>query len=368
MLKIAPGLDVTFLTRPTSGLLEHAHCSGIVAFEDGELLAVYFHAVIEAHRKQAIYGVRKLPGAKSWEGPFLVSKDVKFARMEGNPVVWVAPDTRKLWLFYVTSWGGWSTCILRRKISTDRGHTWSKSEKIYGHISRVSKNPPILTSKGWYVLPASVEFRECTPLFYLSQDQGKTWEDVGARITVPEKDWPETNANKWGRLLDQPTVIEREDGSLYCLMRAYRPLGHMWETISQDGGLTWTPPRPSILPNPDGGFHMTRLQSGRVAIIYNHSATERNPLSVALSEDEGRSWTYRRNLCEFHPAAEKDPRDNFQYPTITQGPDGTLHATWSFGHSEQLGDVIKRVTDIQYASFSEEWVAERPFFEDTWEL
>jgi predicted neuraminidase len=370
MLKIADGIEITNLSQPTIGELEHAHCSGNVAFEDGELFAVFFHAIVEAHRKQAIFGTWKKPGEKEWSKPIVISKDVESWRMEGNPAIWIAPDTKKLWMFYITSWGGWSTCILRYKTSDDRGRTWSKSKKIHKHISRVSKNPPILTSKGLYILPTTIEFQECVPLFYISKDQGKKWRDVGARVLVPEKFWPPNKAetSKFpARQLDQPTIIERKDGSILCLMRAYRPLGKMYQTVSKDGGHTWSDAEPGILPNPDGGFHMIRLKSGNIAIIYNHSATARNPLSVAISEDEGVSWKYRRNIIEFHKDKEEDIEHNFQYPTICQGLDEKMHVTWSNGYSNP--DAANgRATDIQYTSFSEDWVKQQPYFEEEWKL
>jgi hypothetical protein len=123
---------------------------------------------------------------------------------------------------------------------------------------------------------------------------------------------------------------------------------------------------------------MLRLQSGNVAIIYNHSPTAdpnhgyiRNPVSVAISEDEGRTWKYRRNLCEYHAdePGKSDPNArSFGYPTMTQGADGRLHATWSFSHPEVRDGVRYGFTDIQYTTFTEKWVTEHAFFEGAWEL
>jgi predicted neuraminidase len=355
-IKIADGIKIETLTKPVIGSLHHAHCSGVVAFDDGELLVVYYHAVTEANRKQAIYGVRKLPG-KKWSEPFLVSKD-KPNRMEGNPVIWIAPDTKILWLFYVTSPGGWSVVTPKYKISEDRGKTWSKSKKIYWFISRGTKNPPILTTKGWYVLPAYVEFRDYFGAFYVSKDQGKHWKQANL-VKIPDEDVPN---QKWGRLVLQPTVIERKDGSLIAVMRAAKQLGKMYKTESFDGGLTWTPASPYVLPNPGGGFHWMRLKSGNIAVIYNHAPAEplnkceRNPVSIALSEDDGKTWAYRRNICEFlrddpnNPNDPKEFKNSFGYPTMTQGQDGIIH-----------------VTNIQYTSFTEDWIKKKKFFDSAFE-
>jgi len=378
MIKIAQGLTIETLTAPIVGLRHHAHCSGIVAFPDGELLSVFYWAITEANRKQAIYGVRKMPGENTWSPPFLVSKD-KPNRMEGNPAIWIAPDTGKLWLFYVSAFGGWSTCTPRFKTSDDRGHTWSKSTKLYWFISRGIKNPPILTSKGWYLLGAYVEFRDYFTVFFLSKDQGKIWRELPARVEVPPEHLPPGFSSEHkGRIVLQPTLVERADGSIFCLNRMSRPFGKMGQCESPDGGLTWTPATAGVLPNPGGGFHMLRLQSGNVAVIYNHSPTAetgdafmRNPVSVALSEDEGRTWAYRRNLCEYHSddPSQPDPfARSFGYPTMAQGADGRIHVTWSFSHPEDRDGQRFGFTDIQYTSFTEEWIKEQPFFEGPWDL
>lgn len=369
MIKIGEGLEVETLNTPKLGELHHAHCSGIVAFPDGELLAVFYWGITEAHHDQKIFAVRKEPDSNSWTDPEVIADDP--FRMVGNPAIWIAPDTNKLFLFFVRSWGGWAVCNPRYQTSGDRGKTWSKSKSIYWFISRGIKNPPIRTSRGWYVLPAYVEFRDYFSVFYISKDQGRTWKDSGARVKIPDDEVPDRVDRDWGRLVLQPTVIEREDKSLLALMRAKRPLGQMYKTESYDGGQTWTDAEPYILPNPGGGFHWMRLQSGNLCIIYNHAPVlpdhgfERNPLSVALSEDDGKTWSYRRNIMEAHD--EDIHRRIGGYPTMVQGEDGIIHATWSFADNVESNDQQVNVTNIKYTKFTEDWIKEREFFNEVWE-
>ncbi|MEX2682686.1 MAG: exo-alpha-sialidase [Candidatus Sigynarchaeota archaeon] len=372
MIKQANGISIETITTPVAGKLLHAHCSTIVAFPDGELVAAWYWAVKEAHIDEEIYISRKLPGQETWEQPKAWGLKSRFF-FDGNPVLWVAPDTGVLHLFYNAGWG-WSFVFAKHKTSTDRGRSWKDEKNVYPFVSRGVKNPPILTTKGTYVLPAYVEFKYLRGVFFISADKGKTWRQSSFVDLHPDL-VPAGYESKKGRQVEQPTVIERRDGSLLALFRNDgKPMRKMLESTSTDGGFTWTPATNGVLPNPAGGFHMMRLASGNIAIIYNHAPSpgneqkSRNPLSVALSEDDGVTWSYRKNLLEWHQddGGNAEP-ESFGYPTLSQGPDGRLHATWSRSHVISLNGVAQRVTDIQYTSFTETWVKERPFFEDAWE-
>ncbi|HME55735.1 MAG TPA: sialidase family protein [Candidatus Lokiarchaeia archaeon] len=389
MIKTADGITVETITKPVPGLLHHAHCPGIVAFPDGELLVVYYHAIKEGDRKQAIYAVRKTPGDDCWSSPVKIMSHPRM--MTGNPAIWIAPDTSKLWLFYVNSIDSWGMCNPRYVTSDDRGQRWSMPRKLYWFISRGIKNPPIMTSNDRYILPAYIEFLDYQGVFYLSDDKGKTWQERG-RVKITDNEIPEvvvqTRKKATGKLVLQPTVVERRDGSFWALMRASPPLGKMYQTTSTDGGETWSPAKPYLLPNPNGSFHMMRLQSGNLAIIYNHAPVldenpwfVPNPLSIALSEDDGVTWTCRRNIVEAHDDHVKQGIGG--EPTMTQSADGTIHATWSFSHPGKVnGKIYARsnfnqpeevylkhagFTDINYTSFTEDWIKEHHFFTSVFE-
>lgn len=374
MLKIANEINIKTLTEPVPDSLHHAHCSGIVAFDDGELLATWYHAITEANHNQQIYLSRKKANSEEWTKPVTMPDQSK-TRFDGNPVLWIAPDTKKLWMFYNVGYG-WSVCWAKCRTSDDRGETWTKPRNVYPFISRGVKNPPILTSKGWYVLPAYVEFKYLRGVFFISKNQGKSWKQSEKVDLHPDLIY-EGYEDRKGRQVEQPTVIERKDGSLLALCRNDgRPIRKALKTESFDGGFHWTPAVESNLPNPAGGFHMMRLSSGDIATIYNHAPAPdndrkwRNPLSIAISEDDCVSWKYRRNIVEWHPDDENDDgnRRTFEYPTLTQGADGTIHITWSYSHPENIDGKDYRFTDIQYTSVTEKWVKQKQYFENSWEL
>jgi len=57
--------------------------------------------------------------------------------------------------------------------------------------------------------------------------------------------------------------------------------------------------------------------------------TLRTPLTLALSEDDGATWPYWRNL----QVQDEEYRDNefgYSYPTLLQTRDGRLHVAYSY--------------------------------------
>jgi predicted neuraminidase len=62
---------------------------------------------------------------------------------------------------------------------------------------------------------------------------------------------------------------------------------------------------------------------------------------VSISTDQGQTWRWTRHL-------EDSPGQRFDYPSIVQGRDGQLHATYSYNLK-----TIKQVT------FDENWVKQQ---------
>jgi len=135
-----------------------------------------------------------------------------------------------------------------------------------------------------------------------TKDNGKTWE---------------TSAPYHGG--SQPTVIERKDGSLFVLMRG-KPI--IKQTLSKDGGKSWSEAELSVLPNPNAGIAMTRLKSGHVVLVFNNTSKGRSPLNIVRSLDGGRTWQKPLTL-------EPNPGE-YSYPCIIQISDGRIHISYTF--------------------------------------
>jgi predicted neuraminidase len=67
------------------------------------------------------------------------------------------------------------------------------------------------------------------------------------------------------------------------------------------------------------------------------------PVTIALSEDEGKSWPYMRNIeTGDNFCGEKNQYLNrkYEYPWIHQSKEGFLHIVFSYGNRQAIKHVI----------------------------
>lgn len=172
--------------------------------------------------------------------------------------------------------------------STDGGRSWEAPQKLSqpwcGCVHSI-----IQTRSGRIVLVGQTvipEWRHATVMF-VSDDQGKSWQ----RSNV--LDIGKGRHDHAGSC--EATVTERQDGSLYLLLRTEE--GWLYESVSRDAGLTWEALRPSAVKSVTCCAQLGRLADGRLALLWNApprhapgSGGSREELSLALSDDDGKSW------------------------------------------------------------------------------
>ena len=76
------------------------------------------------------------------------------------------------------------------------------------------------------------------------------------------------------------------------------------------------------LPNPDAGIDAVKLTGGRVALVFNNTATSRSPLNLAFSDDDGKTWGLPYVL-------ENEPGE-YSYPAVIQGRDENLYLSYTW--------------------------------------
>lgn len=301
------------------------HAGTILELPSGEFLAAFYAGTREGAPDVAVLTVRLRSELDDWSELTTVIDTP--GKSEGNPVLH-ADTYGHVWLFYVTQQEpGWDYVLLYAMKSEDEGRTWEEPVLLSQEQGWMVRNKPIRLSSGRTVLPCYDEVN-WRGFCLVSDDECVTWRKSG---------WMEGPVT-----VIQPTLIERPDGSLFALLRNGAPEDRpeqrvLWQSVSTDGGMSWSVCEPTELPNPDSGADMAGLDNGNTVLVYNDTKKGRSPLTVALSEDGGRTWPIRRNL-------ETEPAE-FSYPAVIQHLDGNMNALYTY----------KR-THMKHVIFDEAWV------------
>jgi len=163
------------------------------------------------------------------------------------------------------------------------------------------------------------------------------------------KNWEYSNPILGGGGI-QATIAKSENGDLVAYLRDNGPAPKvMQRTESKDRGATWTIPKDDILPNSGAGFDMITLPNGNWLIVYNHSSSSRNNLSVAISDDQGKSWRWKKDL---ENDLRKDVATRFHYPAVSLGSQGGIHIVYSYHRNDRE----QNHKSIKYMRITEDWV------------
>ncbi|WP_374706733.1 exo-alpha-sialidase [Arthrobacter sp. NicSoilC12] len=382
-VKEAGGSLYAYLPAPTV----QSHAANLLTLPDGRLGCVWFGGTQEGVPDISIWFSALEPGSRRWSPAEQLSDDS--ARSEQNPILFAAPDNR-LWLLYTAQKAGnQDTAEVRRRVSTDSGRTWGPVETLFAANSTggvfVRQLPVVLPSGRWII-----------PIFRCITTPGEKWVGNSDDSAVMISDdagatWSEhvlPGSLGCVHMNIQPVA----DGSLLALFRS-RWADSIYESRSTDGGTTWSEPVPTELPNNNSSIQFVALADGRLALVYNHSRAEasterrlslydeidddglaeeqgqitepvvtagpvpgaaaggsvpgnggdrkafwgtpRSPMTLAISEDSGRSWPIRRNLdvgdgyCLSNNSRDGLNRE-YSYPSIHQGPDGALNIAYTY--------------------------------------
>jgi len=221
--------------------------------------------------------------------------------------------------------------------STDNGRTFSPPFSIPGGANNLNIRKGIITRKGTIVIPCTWQELSgsewCAPeagnplqngyfggqkleqrIYYPDYPQKKLFEeraawtmanhtghtgvlvsrDDGKNFTLYGNIWTEKVRWIW-----EPSLVELSDGTLVMLMRAQNENGgegRLWESRSCDGGLHWSEPLPTDIPDPASKGVIVKDGDGTIYFIHNPNAQKRSPLSVWVSRDDMKFWDKKTEL------------------------------------------------------------------------
>jgi sialidase-1 len=230
--------------------------------------------------------------------------------------------------------------------SHDGGRTWETPQKMHDDWTGAVRDM-IQLADGSVVFTSQMMLHKPgrhAVVTYASGDQGRTWQrsnviDLGG---IGHHD---------GAI--EASLVERQDDSLLMLMRTN--WGRLWQADSIDMGHTWRPLGPAGLDASAAPPIMERLASGRIVIAWNRfhwhetedyppaggdlqwSATRtsnnRQELSIALSDDDGRTWSKPEVVATVVPNADGTyPLKELSYPYLFERRPGEIWLmAWRFG-------------------------------------
>ena len=88
-----------------------------------------------------------------------------------------------------------------------------------------------------------------------------------------------------GMAAEEPYWWILPDGNLVALFRDNLRSGFLFRAFSTDQGRTWSPPVRTDFPDATSKFNGLRLSDGRYVLVSNANPRQRNPLTIALSDD-----------------------------------------------------------------------------------
>lgn len=306
--------------------------AGIERTAKGRLWVVYGRDVESTRNFQVLR--RSDDGGRSWSDVQLMILPREGTRaMSAN--VWIDPKGR-LWLFWGQSAGqadgrfGIWTIVCDNPDAADL--QWSSPRRLGDGILL---NKPTVLANGDWLFTSSVWEADNSIKVYASSDEGATFALRGtANIDNPKSRGP-----------DEPMIVERKDGSLWMMVR----MQGIAETISRDGGKTWTPVARVPIQHCTSRFFLRRLQSGALLLVKHGPIKEhvrREKLMAFVSDDDGLTWKGGLMI---------DEREDVTYPDGVQAADGTIYLVYDHQRTP-LGEVLMakfREEDVRAAAGSE---------------
>lgn len=355
---------------------KHVHSSSLIECPNGDLLACWFHGSGEREAPDVqIQGARRKNGSKTWSPVFPMADTPNLP--DCNPVLFI-DQKEELRLFWIAVLANrWEDSLLRYKISPDYqgdgAPQWRWQDVIilkpgeefardlesgynrmnvpeidYGgyaphplealvEAARNASN----RQKGWMTRTHAIALpsgRILLPLysdgFYvglmaISDDEGATWRPSAPLVGIG---------------LNQPSVVCKKNGGLVAYMRDEGPAPKRVQVSeSQDDGETWLVAVETDIPNPDSSLEVIALRDSRWIMAFNDCEEGRDRLALALSDDEGKTWKWKRYLEDLRGGL-------FHYPSLVQTRDGRIHLSYTYQPGEHANKSIK------HAALDADWI------------
>lgn len=207
-----------------------------------------------------------------------------------------------------------------RMISKDNGHTWSKPEKMKD-LAITPHGPVVLRDGSLFQLGRNTRkarlkdgrtYSKTIISAWRSEDKGASWQCLCREIADMNGE------NGKSHMFHEPHAIELPDGTILGLVRYHGPDNCMRQTVSRDGGRTWTPMKKTDMVGLPP--YLTRLPDGKLVNVYGRRVPNGGFGEFAtISDDDGRTWDTANEIC-LRPCHN----DDLGYPSSCVLPTGEI--------------------------------------------
>ena len=290
--------------------------ASVLPLKDGRLLMVWWRFYTDEgadHSPGDISARISEDGGRSWGEPFVIQANVA-GLSTCSPSLLRLADGRIAFFYGLKN--AFDDLPFYVRFSEDEAQSWSEPVLVTTQPGYwvMNNDRAVQLSTGRILAPVSwVDncYQPSEPwkstVFY-SDDGGQSWQRSDSWLSLD---------NAAG--FQEPGVVELRDGRL--LMFGRTTLGHPYRAFSNDGGVTWYPAQPEPMAQihaPCSPVCIKRIpQTGHLLMVWNNNADtskdhqqRRTPLTVAISADEGQTWTHIKNI-------EDDPSRTYGYTSIT---------------------------------------------------
>jgi len=303
----------------------------MVTLKDGRILFAYtrYSGGNADHSEADIMARFSADGGRTWTArDRLIRSRGRHVNLMSVSLLRLADDRLAMLYLQKDVIGGQPFCMPQWTTSADEGETWSRPVSMANAPSRyiVNNDRVIQLSTGRIVAPAAVHRLRNPPrvdgqnprrqvfaqpaliTFFLSDDGGRTWceSEQNFYLSFPS-----------GLGLQEPGVLEKRNGRLWCWCRAGRyqqedKFSHQWESFSDDHGEHWTAPRASkvFISSPGASPMSVRRHplTGQLLAVWNDRSNRfgqstprasswwRTPLVTAVSDNDGKTWRAFRRI------------------------------------------------------------------------
>ena len=314
-----------------------------ITLKDGRILFIYSRYTGEStsdHAPAYLAGRTSSDGGKTWS-----TEDQLIVEREGDMNVMSVSLLRlqngNIALFYLRK-NAVTDCIPMMRISTDEAETWSEpiacitDKKGYFVLNndRVIQleDGRLMMAVALHQTPNGEWKNEASLYAYYSDDNGRNW--VSSEV-VP---------NEQGVITQEPGLVELTDGRIMMYIRASG--GAQQLSYSSDRGATWSPIEKSNIASPLSPATIKRIpKTGDLLLVWNNNdgsnsdiKDKRTPLTVAISSDEGKTWTHLKDI-------ETDPDGWYCYIAVDFVAEDRVLLSYCAGSSSQKTHLS--VTDIR---------------------